>query len=124
MKRVAAGKSVALPRRKANADALDKLSENPSLAEIKNAAVNVSLAELEERVNDVRDSWETDSLFEDAFEELSNGAADSSDSKCLLDSLDSCRASGRPSSSHVRASWPGHSLNPCYPPARHRSPRC
>ncbi|POR34441.1 NAD-dependent protein deacetylase hst1 [Tolypocladium paradoxum] len=79
MKRVAAGKGVALPRPKANADALEKLPDNPTLAEIKNAAVNVSLAELEERVNDVRDSWETDSLFEDAFEELSNGAGDLGD---------------------------------------------
>ncbi|PNY25465.1 NAD-dependent protein deacetylase hst1 [Tolypocladium capitatum] len=88
MKRVAAGKTVAPPRRKANADALEKLSDNPTLAEIKSAAVNVSLAELEERVNDVRDSWETDSLFEDAFEELSNGAApDSGDSKSSLPRL-------------------------------------
>ncbi|XP_044716209.1 sir2 family domain-containing protein [Hirsutella rhossiliensis] len=70
MKRGAKG--VTLTRRKANAAALDKLPKNASLADVKKAEANVSLAELEERVNDVRESWETDSLFEDAFEELSN----------------------------------------------------
>lgn len=68
-----AAKGVSLPKRKAEADAFDKLSDNPTEAEMKTAAVNVALAELEERVADVRDSWETDSLFEDAFEELSAG---------------------------------------------------
>lgn len=63
-------KGVALSRRKANADAFDKLPDNPTPLELKNAAVNVALAELEDRVADVRESWETDSLFEDAFEEL------------------------------------------------------
>lgn len=70
MKRGAKG--VALARREANADALDKLPKNASLADIKRAEADVSLAELEECVNDVRDSWETDSLFDDAFEELSS----------------------------------------------------
>ncbi|KAK7421504.1 NAD-dependent histone deacetylase sir2 [Neonectria magnoliae] len=70
-----AAKGVSLAKRKAQANAFDKLSENPTETELKNAAANVALAELEERVADVRDSWETDSLFEDAFEEL---AADSS----------------------------------------------
>lgn len=65
-----AAKGVSLAKRKAQANAFDKLSENPTEAELKNAAANVALAELEERVADVRDSWETDSLFEDAFEEL------------------------------------------------------
>lgn len=63
-------KGVTLARRKANADAFDKLPEKPSPTELKNAAVNVALAELEDRVADVRESWETDSLFEDAFHEL------------------------------------------------------
>ncbi|KJZ74676.1 NAD-dependent protein deacetylase hst1 [Hirsutella minnesotensis 3608] len=75
MKRVAAGKGVTLPRRKANPDAFDKLPKNATLADIKQADVNVSLAELEERVNDVRESWETDSLFEDVLDELTNESA-------------------------------------------------
>ncbi|KAF4455548.1 nad-dependent histone deacetylase sir2 [Fusarium austroafricanum] len=64
------GRSVALSKRKAQPNALDKLGDNPTEDEIKTAAANVALAELEERVADVRESWETDSLFEDAFEEL------------------------------------------------------
>ncbi|PHH69250.1 hypothetical protein CDD82_7898 [Ophiocordyceps australis] len=77
MKRAAAaaaagkGGGVKMQRRvKARADAFDKLPQNATLADIKKAEANVSLAELEERVNDVRESWETDSLFEDAIEEL------------------------------------------------------
>ncbi|KAL9477317.1 hypothetical protein ACSS6W_007158 [Trichoderma asperelloides] len=72
MKRAPAGKKgVALAKRsQARLDALDRLPENATIEEIKEASVNVSLAELEERVADVRDSWETDSLFEDALEEL------------------------------------------------------
>lgn len=81
MKRGAKG--VTLSRRKANADALDKLPKNASLADVERAEANVSLAELEERVNDVRESWETDSLFEDAFEELSNDSAAPDSSKSL-----------------------------------------
>ncbi|KAH6608564.1 nad-dependent histone deacetylase sir2 [Trichoderma cornu-damae] len=74
MKRAPAGKKgVALAKRsQAHADAFDRLPDNPTIEEIKEAAVNVSLAELEERVADVRDSWETDSLFEDALEELTD----------------------------------------------------
>lgn len=59
-----------MPQLSANADAYEQLPENPTAADYLDAEVNVSLAELEERVADVRDSWETDSLFEDAFEEL------------------------------------------------------
>ncbi|PFH55025.1 hypothetical protein XA68_11016 [Ophiocordyceps unilateralis] len=69
MKRGAKGHT--LRRKKVNADD-SKLPKNPALDEAKKADANISLAELEERVNDVRESWETDSLFEDAFEELSN----------------------------------------------------
>ncbi|KAJ4131627.1 NAD-dependent histone deacetylase sir2 [Fusarium equiseti] len=65
------GRSVAISKRKAQPNALDTLGDNPTEEEIKTAAANVALADLEERVNDVRESWETDSLFEDAFEELS-----------------------------------------------------
>ncbi|KAL6904286.1 DHS-like NAD/FAD-binding domain-containing protein [Trichoderma evansii] len=74
MKRAPAGKKgVALAKRsQARLDALDRLPENATIEEIKEASVNVSLAELEERVADVRDSWETDSLFEDALEELTD----------------------------------------------------
>ncbi|KAK0761201.1 hypothetical protein N5P37_006147 [Trichoderma harzianum] len=74
MKRAPAGKKgVTLPKRtQAQLNALDRLPENPTLEEIKEATVHVSLAELEERVADVRDSWETDSLFEDALEDLTD----------------------------------------------------
>ncbi|KAL6872994.1 chromatin regulatory protein sir2 [Trichoderma novae-zelandiae] len=74
MKRAPAGKKGVAPskRSQAAADALDRLPENPTMEEIKEATVNVSLAELEERVADVRDSWETDSLLEDALEELTD----------------------------------------------------
>ncbi|RDA92487.1 hypothetical protein CP533_6423 [Ophiocordyceps camponoti-saundersi (nom. inval.)] len=65
-----------LRRKKANADkSLDKLPKNPTLDEVKKADAHISLTELEERVNDVRESWETDSLFEDALEELSGDAS-------------------------------------------------
>jgi NAD-dependent histone deacetylase SIR2 len=66
------GRSVAISKRKAQPNALDTLGDNPTEDEIKTAAANVALADLEERVADVRESWETDSLFEDAFEELSS----------------------------------------------------
>ncbi|KAL2257652.1 hypothetical protein VTK26DRAFT_9359 [Humicola hyalothermophila] len=36
---------------------------------------NSGLSELEERVNDLNDSWETDSLFEDVFEELTDDSS-------------------------------------------------
>lgn len=83
MKRGAA-KGVSLSRRKAKGDAFEKLPTDASVAELKAAAVHVSLADLEDRVADVRDSWETDSLFEDAFEELAKGNIDLSDCKCLF----------------------------------------
>ncbi|ESU16112.1 hypothetical protein FGSG_09514 [Fusarium graminearum PH-1] len=66
------GRSVAISKRKAQPNALDTLGENPTEDEIKTAVAHVALADLEERVADVRESWETDSLFEDAFEELSS----------------------------------------------------
>ncbi|KAI9151814.1 NAD-dependent histone deacetylase SIR2 [Paramyrothecium foliicola] len=68
-------KGVSLSKRKAQGDAFDKLSENPTADELKAAAINVALADLEERVADVRESWETDSLFEDALEELTTDSA-------------------------------------------------
>jgi hypothetical protein len=55
---------------RAKKSAFDKLGENATLSEIQNAVADGAMAELEERVNDVRDSWETDSLFEDVFAEL------------------------------------------------------
>lgn len=76
-----AAKGVSLSRRKAQTNAFEKLPNNPTPDELKDAAVNVSLAELEERVADVRDSWETDSLFEDAFEELSEQKIPSDEGK-------------------------------------------
>jgi hypothetical protein len=86
MKRAPAGKKgVALAKRsQARLDALDRLPENATIEEIKEASVNVSLAELEERVADVRDSWETDSLFEDALEELTEESGVYSGSKLPL----------------------------------------
>jgi NAD-dependent histone deacetylase SIR2 len=83
MKRAPAGKKgVALSKRsQAAADAFDRLPDNPTIEEIKEATVNVSLAELEERVADVRDSWETDSLLEDAIEELTDESGVYSGSK-------------------------------------------
>lgn len=86
MKRAPAGKKgVALAKRsQARLDALDRLPENATVEEIKEATVNVSLAELEERVADVRDSWETDSLFEDALEELTDESGVYSGSKLPL----------------------------------------
>lgn len=83
-----AAKAVSLSKRKAQPDALDKLGDNPTEAEVRDAAVNVALAELEERVNDVRDSWETDSLFEDVFEELTvnpDASPDDGKFRCPLD---------------------------------------
>ncbi|KAH6900720.1 DHS-like NAD/FAD-binding domain-containing protein [Thelonectria olida] len=65
-------KGVSLAKRKANVNAFDKLGDNPTEEQLKEAAATVALAELEERVADVRDSWETDSLFEDVFEDLAN----------------------------------------------------
>ncbi|RDA86639.1 hypothetical protein CP532_5029 [Ophiocordyceps camponoti-leonardi (nom. inval.)] len=64
-----------LRRKKADGDkTLDNLPKNPTLDDVKKADAHISLTELEERVNDVRESWETDSLFEDALEELSGDA--------------------------------------------------
>ncbi|KAH7120103.1 hypothetical protein B0J13DRAFT_629385 [Dactylonectria estremocensis] len=62
-------KGVTLARRKAQANAFDKLGENPTEEEYKTALANAALVEFEERVDGVRDSWETNPLFEDAFEE-------------------------------------------------------
>jgi hypothetical protein len=70
-----AAKGVSLAKRKANVNAFDKLGDNPTEQQLKEAAATVALAELEERVADVRDSWETDSLFEDVFEDLANNPA-------------------------------------------------
>ncbi|KOS23044.1 NAD-dependent protein deacetylase hst1 [Escovopsis weberi] len=72
MKRSAAGKTAAPARERARSDAFDDLSANPTIEEIREASVNASLAELEDRVADTRDSWETDSLFEDIIDELAN----------------------------------------------------
>lgn len=83
MKRASA-KGLTLDSRTAEADAFEDLPEHPSSADIQAASVNVSLADLEDRVADVRDSWETDSLFEDAFEELSKDGVETWDCKCAV----------------------------------------
>ncbi|OAA63855.1 NAD-dependent histone deacetylase, silent information regulator Sir2 [Cordyceps fumosorosea ARSEF 2679] len=73
-----AARGVKLPNRRAHADALDRLPPEPTAAQLKDAAIEVSLADLEERVADVRDSWETDSLFEDTFEAIVEDSSASS----------------------------------------------
>lgn len=60
------------PKPKADLHALERLPQNPSSDELKSAAVNISLADLEERVADVQDQWEESSLFEDALDELTD----------------------------------------------------
>ncbi|CAG9943892.1 unnamed protein product [Clonostachys rosea f. rosea IK726] len=68
-----AAKGVRLPAHpKVDLMAHEKLPDNPSVEELKTAAVSISLADLEERVADVRDSWEEDSLFEEVIEELTD----------------------------------------------------
>ena len=89
-----AAKGVALAKQKTSPKkVLEKLPDNPTSDELRDAAVHISLADLEERVADVRDSWETESLFEDAFEELVNDDASASVSGKLM-----CCFSCRPSS--------------------------
>lgn len=73
-----AARGVKLPRRKGHAKALDELPPEPTPEQLQDAAINVSLADLEERVADVCDSWETDSLFEDAFEAITEESSASS----------------------------------------------
>lgn len=71
-KRAGAPSGVALPT---GAQTLEKpLPDNATPDELKDAAINITVTDLEERVASTRDSWETESLFEDAFEELVNGA--------------------------------------------------
>lgn len=53
-----------------NPNAFEELPPSPTASALKAASVSVSLAELEQRVDDVRDSWETDSLFEDIIDSL------------------------------------------------------
>lgn len=84
----AAARGVKLPRRGAHADALDKLPPEPTVAQLNDAAIEVSLADLEERVADVRDSWETDSLFEDTFEAIAEESSASSSTS--TNSSDAC----------------------------------
>ncbi|GAO16313.1 uncharacterized protein UV8b_05661 [Ustilaginoidea virens] len=59
-------------------DAVETPSENSSTTQVEAAAVNGSLADLEDGDADTlaRDSWETDSLFQDAFEELTREGID------------------------------------------------
>lgn len=73
-----ATRAVKPPRRRAHVNAVDDLPPEASVEQLKDAAINVSLADLEERVADVRDSWETDSLFEDAFEVITEDTSASS----------------------------------------------
>lgn len=65
-------KGIKPPKPKADLHALEKLPQDPSSDQLKTAAVNISLADLEERVADVQDQWEESSLFEDALDELTD----------------------------------------------------
>jgi hypothetical protein len=76
-------KGVKLPRRRAHTNAYADLPQKPTPEQLKDAAINVSLADLEDRVADVRDSWETDSLFEDALDNLSEETSSTSTSEFL-----------------------------------------
>lgn len=68
----------------AQANAYDKLPKDATEAEIRDAAVTEGLAELEDRVADVRDSWETESLFDDVFDELTADTTSSLDGKSSI----------------------------------------
>jgi hypothetical protein len=67
------------PRPRADHHALEKLPQDASSEQLKSAAVNISLADLEERVADVQDQWEESSLFEDALDELTDETATTAD---------------------------------------------
>ncbi|KAL3962560.1 hypothetical protein ACCO45_004083 [Purpureocillium lilacinum] len=105
---------------KGNPDALDSLPANPTLEDIKRAEANVSLAELEDRVNDVRESWDTDSLFEDAFLELSSSSDADGEKKsdaCSPEEASRLRrelreSSSRPSTSARRPSSTASPMRP------------
>jgi hypothetical protein len=78
-----AAKGVRLPAHpKVDLMAHEKLPDNPSVEELKTAAVSISLADLEERVADVRDSWEEDSLFEEVIEELTDDSVTATGGEC------------------------------------------
>lgn len=68
-------RAVSLTKHKVDANAFEKLPADPTPQELRSAAINVSLADLEDRVADVRDSWETDSLFEDVIDSLTEDPA-------------------------------------------------
>jgi NAD-dependent histone deacetylase SIR2 len=71
-KRPGAPAGVSLPP--SNATLEKPLPDNATPDELKDAAINITVADLEERVASTRDSWETESLFEDVLDELANGA--------------------------------------------------
>lgn len=73
------------PKPKADLHALEQLPEDATSDQLKSAAVNVSLADLEERVADVQDQWEESSLFEDALDELTEeGVPATSGEFCIM----------------------------------------
>lgn len=76
--------SLSASKRKPQTNAYDKLPKDATEAEIRDAAVTEGLAELEDRVADVRDSWETESLFDDVFDELTADTTSSNDGKLIL----------------------------------------
>ncbi|KAG9257788.1 DHS-like NAD/FAD-binding domain-containing protein [Emericellopsis atlantica] len=50
--------------------------ETATPEELERAAITISVADLEERVADTRDSWETDSMYEDILETLEQESGD------------------------------------------------
>lgn len=70
------------PKSKADLHALENLPVDASSEQLKSAAVNVSLADLEERVADVQDQWDESSLFEDALDELTEETTPAADGEC------------------------------------------
>lgn len=71
-------KHAARPSRNAAIKKQPSSSPSATSEELKDAAVQISLVDLEERVADTRDKWENEFLFEDALDELTKKDAQSS----------------------------------------------
>ena len=79
MKRGSINSSRGRPGNYMEGQILQKPSDKPTVDGLSSSAADESLAELEDRVADVRETWETDSLFEDALEELTHEDGDEAD---------------------------------------------
>jgi len=78
-----------LKGRSSKKDPFESLPANPTLSDIKSAVADASMEELEDRINDVRESWETESLFEDVIDELENQHGKPADTGKFCSVLDS-----------------------------------